>query len=100
MYCFRTLEVAVNGRKQGATKKHYATEKACLKICKQEFCKMFISKLKEFNIVLDIGCKIQELSYGEIKKINKSYQENWKILQRKFGIWTSKDPALLDFHVA
>lgn len=91
------LEVAVNGRRQGATKKHLFSEKGQLKICKLELFKMFINKLKEFSIPVPSQGDLDTLTYSDAKKISIIYQKNWIILKKKFGAWSNKDSTLLNF---
>lgn len=93
----RNLEVAVNGRKQGVTKKNSITEKGRLGVCKLELFKVFRDKLVELKI--DLDCDMENTTYVQAKRLSKLYQENWIILKEQFGTWTIKDPELLHFTV-
>lgn len=91
------MEVAVEGKKQGVTKKKLNTEIGRLKICKLELFKSFISvcKLKGLHHSDDIV----KLDYLSVKHMAEDYQKNWASLKKKFGVWTKKDKNLLEFLV-
>ncbi|KAF7273778.1 hypothetical protein GWI33_013533 [Rhynchophorus ferrugineus] len=91
------LEVSVNGKKQGVTKKHLHTEKARVKICKLEFFNMFVKKLDEYGIKLYENIENKELSYKTAKESCKDYKLNWDSLKQSFGSWTLKNDLLLNF---
>ncbi|CAG9763123.1 unnamed protein product [Ceutorhynchus assimilis] len=81
-------EAAINGKRQGVTKKHLTSAKGRLTICKLELFKVFLSKLEGGDA---------NMSYIEAKNLNKTYQDNWQRLKAKFGAWTVKDLKLLEF---
>ncbi|XP_050306056.1 tRNA-specific adenosine deaminase 1 [Anthonomus grandis grandis] len=83
----KVLEVAVNGRRQGVTKKQLL-KKGNLTVCKSDIFKVFLKKFDKENV-----------SYKEAKESSRNYQNNWGILKESFGAWTLKDPALLEFNV-
>ncbi|KAL1518256.1 hypothetical protein ABEB36_001904 [Hypothenemus hampei] len=88
------LEIGVNGRKQGVTKKHLV-QKGRLGICRLELFKLFKEKLALFNVI-----QIKDdISYGQMKSLSEPYQANWKILKRSFSGWPIKNPNLMDFSV-
>ncbi|ERL91575.1 tRNA-specific adenosine deaminase 1 [Dendroctonus ponderosae] len=93
----QNFEVAVNGRKQGVTKKNYLTEKGRLGICKLELFKTFRDKCLELKI--DLDSDMENSTYEQAKRLSKSYQNNWIILKEQFRTWTMKDPELLHFTV-
>lgn len=92
-----SLEVAVEGKKQGVTKKNINTKIGRLKICKLELFKSFVSicNLKGINFSKDIV----KIDYLNIKKLADVYQKNWLHLKKKFGVWTKKDDRSLNFVV-
>lgn len=86
------MEVGVEGKRQGVTKKKINTEAGRLKICKVELFKSFINvcNLKGIHT-------FDDLTYDRAKKMADGYQKNWLKLKTKFGIWTRKDRKLLNF---
>lgn len=93
------LEVAVDGKKQGTTKKNMHSVKAQLKICKLQIFNAFITKLDECNIRLCSDVENKNLTYIAAKNVCKGYNDNWRNLKDSFGVWTSKQSTLLDFTV-
>lgn len=91
-----SLEVAVEGKKQGVTKKKINSEIGRLKICKLELFKLFMTivRLKKIDVLNDIS---NESCYGNVKKMAKAYQTNWNSLKERLGTWISKNPDLLHF---
>lgn len=93
----RPLEVAVNGRKQGITKKKQNLPSARLLISKIELLKQFIDVVKQFNI--NLFENIENMSYRSMKE-NCEYSTKWKIVKKDiFKVWTSKSLNLNDFNV-
>lgn len=92
---FFSLEVAVEGKRQGVTKKKLNTEFGRLKICKMELFKYFneICTLKGINPCYNF----EKNSYGSMKVMSDVYQQNWIILKDKFRTWTKKDAKLQTF---
>lgn len=84
-------EVVVNGRKQGVTKKDQTKGKNLLKISKFELFKSFTKLRNKLNDCND------NYTYREAKLLSKDYQANWEILKGSLGVWTRKDPDLLNF---
>ncbi|KAF2898553.1 hypothetical protein ILUMI_07624 [Ignelater luminosus] len=98
----RPLEVAVEGKKQGITKKKQNTKSCRLQISKIELFRSFLTTIEKnrnlFNLFGNI--KLSELQYGVAKSNAKEYQEMWTNLKLKhFKLWTVKDSALLQFVV-
>lgn len=88
LIAFRPLEVAVDGVKQGVTKKRRSTKEARLQICKIELFRTFVRIA---------GCDSAE-TYFAVKSKASEYQRGWnKVKEEVFKVWTFKDKALLDF---
>lgn len=84
-------EVVVNGRKQGVTKKDQTNGRNLLKICKFELFKSFTKLKHKLNDCND------NYTYREAKLLSKDYQANWEIVKGSLGVWTRKNPDLLNF---
>lgn len=89
--------MAVDGVKQGATKKQLQVGTGRLKLCKAEFFENFLNVLKEYNISLRDINNPDDLSYKEAKLAAKDYQKQWEKLKTSFKIWTKKSDDLLQF---
>lgn len=99
----RPLEVAVEGLKQGVTKKNQKTSKGRLLICKREFLATFVVLIQEMEKITGKGFKmsdksnVKKLTLQEIKSLACDYQQKWNILKTEgFNAWTQKDPNLTD----
>ncbi|KAG5880459.1 hypothetical protein JTB14_028792 [Gonioctena quinquepunctata] len=92
-------EVAVNGKRQGVTKKKANSEAARLKICKLELFKAFSDVCEYKNIQLVKDCDNRSLAYVRIKMLAGQYQEAWKLLRKSFKMWTRKDENLIKFSI-
>lgn len=103
MQFIRSLEVAVNGKKQGVTKKQLLTRKAHLKISKIEMFSEYCSILKMFpelksHLYSDI-INLGDLCYKDIKTLSSNdYFVQWKRLKQNYlPYWTVKNENLLNF---
>uniref|UniRef100_A0A1B6DCN8 tRNA-specific adenosine deaminase 1 n=1 Tax=Clastoptera arizonana TaxID=38151 RepID=A0A1B6DCN8_9HEMI len=85
----KPLEIGVEGRRQGVTKK--SRDNGRLMICKLELFRVFISLTGE---------KYQNMSYREVKNLAKEYQNKWQLLKEKFGGWTEKPQNLSEFKLS
>lgn len=100
--CFRPLEVAVSGKRQGVTKSKRNTISGALRISKVWLFHEFVSTLssqpslqKSFYPNSDDFYKI---TYKEAKFCSKEYQSAWNLLKTDyFQNWTKKSEKLLDF---
>lgn len=91
----RPLEVAVNGRKLGATKKQRDKRSG----------RLLISKIELFRKYLDIDTAVTSFdrsnSYVVAKKHSQAYLEAWLFLKEKYFLtWTVKTIDLLEFKVS
>lgn len=103
------IEVSVNGRKQGVTKKNLNKKSSRTSICKKEMFSLFQNVLNSFkrkeNLVKtffeDIKeTKLQDLTYKQVKLSAKGYQRDWESVRSNyFKIWTEKPDGLLNFTV-
>lgn len=98
-FLFFSLEVAVEGKRQGVTKKNLNTPSARLKICKLELFRNFVEvyELRHLNFS-DIR-DIKAVSYKEAKELAAGYNDCWKSLRESFKVWTNKDVNLLQFSI-
>ena len=95
---FRKLEVAIEGKKQGVTKKNANTKKARLQISKIELYRIFLRIIQMYEInSLEIS-NLKTLSYFDMKHKAIEYRQNWNVVKcLAFKIWTKKDEKLLKF---
>lgn len=84
----RPLEVCVEGRRQGATKK--CRDGGRLTVCKQELLRNFLSLS---------GDRYLGTSYRNIKASAVQYNNVWAKAKEALGVWTTKPPHLEDFTV-
>lgn len=98
--CYSSLEVAVEGKKQGVTKKNQNTKKGRLKICKIELFRLFLDITEKKRLHLFEDKNLRDIRYYEAKNKAALYQEMWSMLKNEgFKVWTIKDCALLNFIV-
>ncbi|XP_044748218.1 tRNA-specific adenosine deaminase 1 [Coccinella septempunctata] len=84
-------EVAIEGKKQGVTKKNQGLKSSRLKVCKSEL-------LGRFKLLHQkVHTNIDTWSYSECKQNMLDYQLNWKTLKSRLGMWPEKNEALLKF---
>ncbi|XP_063920747.1 tRNA-specific adenosine deaminase 1 [Zophobas morio] len=95
----RQIEVAVDGRRQGVTKKQLKTTGA-LKISKLELFKAFVNVIKQFELRLENITNLDKVTYKEIKMYSHNYQKCWSSLKSNFKIWTVKNNDLMTFCVS
>nr|CAD7396730.1 unnamed protein product [Timema cristinae] len=98
----RSVEVAVEGRKQGVTKKAAHTTAGRLLVCKKELLRQFVSTaslapcMEHFADVLDD--KLASRPYWELKSCAQEYQLSWKQVRKvHMHAWADKPPRLLQF---
>ncbi|XP_055387101.1 tRNA-specific adenosine deaminase 1 [Condylostylus longicornis] len=103
----KPLENAINGKKQGITKKALEKSPLCgvLQISKFMLSKKFIEVVNHYPTIKDkilrkIGESKLQLSYKELKILSECYQNAWNSLKTDFfGSWTEKPEDLLNFKV-
>ncbi|KAG8224051.1 hypothetical protein J437_LFUL001128 [Ladona fulva] len=100
----RPLEVAVNGRKQGVTKKRLGTPAGRLLICKRELLRAFFHVLdfrrKFANPQNNADNLTRDKSYIFLKNSASEYKESWqKICRESSLVWPKKPEAYLQFKV-
>lgn len=94
LFYFRPLEISVEGKKQGVTKKYKNKKEGRLLICKKELLTSFIELSSNLNILND---NFQLLCYKEIKN-RCEYATVWNLVKLQiFCTWTKKDKNLLNF---
>ncbi|KAB0792027.1 hypothetical protein PPYR_13988 [Photinus pyralis] len=87
-------EVAIEGLKQGVTKKNRHARSARLQICKIEMFRRFLTAAEFLRLP---SCK-NFVFYDDAKADAKDYQRKWAALKvDKFKSWTSKDGKLQHF---
>ncbi|XP_076239356.1 tRNA-specific adenosine deaminase 1-like [Calliopsis andreniformis] len=91
----RHTEVAVEGRKQGATKKKKASN---LLVTRKAFLELFLRTCDKYqNFVCNVRHP-KKMTYLDYKKLAKSYQRTWKTLKSEsFHAWPSKPTRLQTF---
>ncbi|XP_030377150.1 tRNA-specific adenosine deaminase 1 [Scaptodrosophila lebanonensis] len=98
----RPYEIAVNGKRQGVTRKKLDTPQAALEISKYKLLNSFVELLscssslcKRFNLKSE---QLNDLTYIECKTLAAEYQTAWKLLkQNYFRQWTCKPEELQNF---
>jgi tRNA-specific adenosine deaminase 1 len=102
----KQLEVAVEGRKQGITKKNQNQPTCRLEICKKNLFQKFFSLINCFPIAnLPIHLKeqhsnIQSMTYNEAKRLCSDYFEMWEQTRAKIlPTWTLKPKILKEFTI-
>lgn len=98
------VEVAVDGRKQGVTKKNIGKPSSRLKICKKNLFQSFDSLLR--NIPDDrlpghlrtVREEMKTTTYFKAKRLASNYFTVWEMTKEKvMPTWTKKDESLLHF---
>ncbi|KAK4872921.1 hypothetical protein RN001_014950 [Aquatica leii] len=88
-----SLEVSVDGFKQGVTKKDRGTKAARLRISKIELFRTYLNTVKV--LFSDVRC---DDFYDETKTKAVEYQRAWSMLKKEgFKCWTIKDENLQHF---
>lgn len=85
----RPLEVCVEGKRQGATKK--CRDGGRLKVCKQELLRTFLTLT---------GDRYHGTSYRNIKASAVQYNNAWAKVKEVLQVWTTKPSHLEDFCVS
>ncbi|KAK3927872.1 tRNA-specific adenosine deaminase 1 [Frankliniella fusca] len=98
----RPLEIAVEGRRLGVTKKKQGTAAGRLQICKKNLFKQFLTcwSLKEMfrNQVEPSSSVYNDLSYLECKSDAVVYRNAWKCVLKETNLpWTMKPSNLFLF---
>ncbi|KAJ8972475.1 hypothetical protein NQ314_000168 [Rhamnusium bicolor] len=93
----KCMEVAVEGKRQGVTKKNINTSSGRLNICKLRLFSYFKEICDLHNLEVIKNCDIKTICYKDAKLLATDYKDNWNILRKSFKIWTNKDAQLLDF---
>ncbi|KAI9556358.1 hypothetical protein GHT06_018932 [Daphnia sinensis] len=103
----KQLEVAVEGRKQGVTKKTQNQSSCHLEICKRNLFKTFLSLLRQFQVdnlpmhLKEQHTDIQSMTYNQVKRLCTDYVQMWeKVRMNVFPTWTAKPTALTEFIVS
>ncbi|KAJ8919629.1 hypothetical protein NQ315_006155 [Exocentrus adspersus] len=93
----KSLEVAVEGKRQGVTKKRLNSVTARLKICKLELFKRFVEVCEQCDVELDKNRDLKTFNYKQVKVLAVHYNHCWDTLRKSFKVWTTKDEKLLHF---
>lgn len=89
------LEVSVEGRKQGATKRKGSV---CLSVCREALLRDFLTLCKKYPLYVKEHSV--DSTYYSFKKLAKEYQDSWERLKKSsFQAWPAKPIDLLDFNV-
>ena len=95
-----SVEVSVNGRKQGATKKNFGKPSARVRICRKNLLKRFLNLIRTFEEHgFSSSVKTSpDGTYSEVKKLNKDYIQRWLNLKQEVMLgWTVKPDNLQNF---
>lgn len=97
------LQVAVEGRRQGITKKVAGTPAGQLKICKQALLREFIETLQILGDKklknLPENADLRTMPYFQVKNLSSSYQKAWSVLKTTaFPEWPQKPTHLMQFN--
>nr|CAD7455030.1 unnamed protein product [Timema tahoe] len=98
----RSVEVAVEGRKQGVTKKAAHTTAGRLLVCKMELLRQFVLTVSiapcTEHFADTLGDKLANCPYWELKSRAQEYQLSWKrVREVHMHAWADKPPGLLQF---
>ncbi|KZS18938.1 tRNA-specific adenosine deaminase 1 [Daphnia magna] len=103
----KQLEVAVEGRKQGLTKKNQNQSSCYLEICKKNLFKKFLFLLSKFQVddlpmhLKERHTDIQTMTYNQVKRLCTDYVQMWeKARVNILPTWTTKPTALTEFTVS
>lgn len=90
------IQVVVEGKKQGVTKKNLLKKSARVKICKKElFCTF--SKIFQHQSFKFKG-NLRSMCYVDLKESASQYQNMWNFVKSDiFKVWTVKNKDLLRF---
>ncbi|XP_021943531.1 tRNA-specific adenosine deaminase 1 [Folsomia candida] len=89
-----SVQVSVNGRKQGATKKQFGTPSAMVNICRRNIFKRFTDDYVKYQ------SPDKFLTYLEAKQLNQMYQKCWSIIKSHVLInWTNKPDNMQIFNL-
>lgn len=96
----RALEVAVNGKKLGVTKKHIKTRRGRLLISKLELFHKYLEIIAT-TVDQEVGEQSKQTwTYLEAKRDSRKYADTWEYLKEKyFTRWTIKSEDHLRFQV-
>lgn len=102
----KPLEVAVEGRKQGITKKDQNRPSCRLEICKKNLFQKFAFLVKSIHIeklpsdLIEKKDVLDSMTYNAAKHLSTDYIEMWKqIRARILPTWTTKSPTLTEFTI-
>ncbi|XP_046679014.1 tRNA-specific adenosine deaminase 1 [Homalodisca vitripennis] len=84
----KPLEVCVEGRRQGVTKK--CRDNGRLMVCKMELLRSFLEVS---------GDRFQRMAYRDIKASADQYRINWTQTRSRLGAWTTKPYHLEHFNI-
>ncbi|XP_068082523.1 tRNA-specific adenosine deaminase 1 [Anabrus simplex] len=99
----RPIEIAVNGKKQGVTKKASQSPSGRLLICKKELLKQFINIVETIHkggllLPFPLPNNYHNFSYLQWKSLAKDYYFSWHEAKRiSFPAWTAKPDTLFSF---
>lgn len=102
----KPLEVAVEGRKQGVTKKNQNRSACRLEICKKNLFQKFAILVKSFEPeklplnLKEICANLDKMTYNQAKRLATDYVEMWKQTRvQVLPTWTIKQSALTEFFI-
>jgi hypothetical protein len=110
VFC-RALEVAVDGKKQGVTKKVANTLAGRLLVCKKELLRQFVNVILsmpdhalhlpavlKMSDVTEIEHRLVKIPYRQLKNLSDDYKQAWNTVRAAcFPSWTAKCESLQCF---
>lgn len=94
---YRQLEISVDGRKQGLTKKKIKGN--YLSVSRRELFKTFLNTVNGLNeITYNERNHPKKITYFHVKHSSTAYQESWRKLKlQRFQAWPAKPSYLQEF---
>ncbi|KAL7286964.1 hypothetical protein TKK_0018819 [Trichogramma kaykai] len=84
----KSLEISVNGLKQGATKNKKNTN--LLRISRKELFKTFLGVYDQYSNSTEIAQHPKKMKYYQCKQYCVSYQNKWKSKEHIYPLWPAK----------
>ena len=100
----KQLEVAIEGRKQGVTKKTIGRPSSRLEICKKNFFQSFASIVKSVharNVFNHLPpSTLSSITYHQAKQLSSDYMSCWETIRTKvMPTWSRKPTNLTNFTI-
>lgn len=103
IFLYRSLEIAISGKRQGITKKNWTKKSSSLNISKVMILDRFKYLLRCYTTILENRFKYNEedlkmKTYKDLKVHCVEYQTAWSIIKNEIiEVWIKKPENLYDF---